>query len=348
MRNLCSFLFILLVPILAYSALSDPTETEKKEELESPPENLPVIVESSFYLWNINQIDEKNETYSCEFYLMLSWNDPRLAFTGSNTPLIFGEDAAAEKLKDVWWPELDFVNASAIEQRNRTLFIYPNGKVEYSLKILSTFYSPMDFRMFPFDTQRFKLDVESFLWDSKTLQFVIKKEGVGFLPASDVKNMHLVTVEADVTEQQFPYMDGSYSNLGMTLIMKRRAGFFNFQILLPLVVVLLLNCCMFYLDVDDLSTRLYLSQGSILVFVAMKFMINESLPDIDYLTIVDYIFFIAYFCCCIAAMISCLDYYLWKKRNAAVSKRINKAGIIAPIVLFFFLYLALLFVAKVI
>jgi hypothetical protein len=348
MQRILFFLFSILIPLAAFAEVSDANgDTRRNDYFTPPPKDLPVIVEGSFYLWNISDVDEKKEAYSCEFYLMLSWNDARLAFDTQDTPLIYSEEAAVRKLNEIWWPELDFVNASSIEQRNRSLFIYPSGKVEYSLKVMSTIYTPMDFRLFPFDIQHFDLNIESFLWDSSTLQFVTKKENIGFLPAKEVRNMYLVEVESDISDKKFPYMTESYSNFGVILTLQRHSGFFNFQILIPLVVVLLINCAMFFLDVDDLSTRLYLSQGSILIFVAMKFMINENLPNIDYLTLIDYVFFIAYFCCCIATLISCLNFYLWKKKNIA-SKRMNKAGIAVPIILFLILYLIMLFWAKVI
>ena len=140
-------------------------------EKTSPPNTLPVKVETTFYLWNLSDIDEKDGTFSAEVYLVARWHDDRLAFNTSHKALVYVEEAAKDKLEEIWWPVFDFVNASNLTTRNKTLLIFPDGTVEYSLKILGTFFNTMDLRRFPFDEQNYEIHLESFLWNSDIVEF---------------------------------------------------------------------------------------------------------------------------------------------------------------------------------
>lgn len=301
----------------------------------APPDPLPVKIDTTFYLWNLSRIDEKDGTFSAEVYVILKWKDERLASKGSRETLIYTEEAVTDKFKEIWWPEIDFVNASTLEQRNKTLFISPEGNVEYSLKVLGSFFNTMDLTLFPFDEQNYEIHIESFLWNSKTLEFVVKQ-----VDSANLANFSIRSLRPDqlfATVKNVKFMSENYSDFGVTVHFVRNPAFFNYQILIPLVIVLFITCAMFYLDIGDLSTRLFLGQGSILVLVAMKFMINQELPSIDYLIPIDYIFFIAYFCCCLTVALSCIDFTLWKK-NEPLARRINKHALWIPLLLFFILY----------
>lgn len=318
---------------------------ETPQDLTSPPSSLPVQVETSFYLWDLYNINAKNETFEADIYLSLKWEDPRLAFQGQTGPNYFTDQAAIDKLQTIWWPELDYITAQQLNPKITSLAIYPNGTVMYSIKLSGTFSGDMDFRKFPFDQQIFTIDIESFLWDNKTVEFIPNAENSGFLKPPNFEGLQLVDLKTSVSAKEFPYMQGAYSNFAASIYLKRSPGFFLYQILIPLLIVLIVNCCMFYFDVSAIDSRLFIGQGSILVLVAMKFMINQDLPQIDYLTIIDYIFFLAYICNSLSIFMSVLEYILWKKKNT-IAERLNKTTIWIPLVIFVVLYFILLAIAK--
>lgn len=311
--------------------------------MKNPPEPLPVKVDTTFYLWNLNNIDEKDGTFSAELYLMLKWTDKRLAFKGSDKNLIFSETGARDKLKEMWWPEIDFVNATTLETRNRTLSISPSGEIEYSVKVLGSFFNTMDLRMFPFDEQDYEIHIQSFLWDNKSLEFVGNKLETADLANANVRSLRPTRWSAKVTN--VPFMSETYSDFGVTVHFVRNPAFFNYQILIPVIIILLIISGMFFLDVSNLSIRLDLALTSILILVAMKFMIHQDLPPVDYLMLVDYIFFFAYFCCCLIIVISCIDYILWKKHQI-IATRINRHAVWIPLLVFSILYCILLLISK--
>lgn len=314
---------------------------KSNDSIKTPPQNLPVKVETTFYLWNLSNINEKDGTVTAVIYLIFRWHDDRLSFDKEAGPLVYTEDAASDKLDEIWWPEVDFVNASTIDARNKTLFIYPNGTVEYSLKVLGSFFVSMNLMRFPFDEQDYGIHLESFLWDSSVVKFVVAHLERGDLTSSSSKSLQPTGLTAKVKDITF--MNTKYSDIGVTIHFKRMPYYFNYQILIPLLIVLFATCMMFFLDIRDLSTRLALMQGIILVFVAMRFMIDQDLPQINYLTFIDYIFFIAYFCCIIMLIFSCLTFLLCKK-HPKLAVHLNRNAIWLPFILFFILYVVCYFI----
>lgn len=335
MRSIIVALLLLISPALAHAAQG------KNGYNTSPPQPLPASVETSIYLWKIENIDEKNQTFTAYIYLDLKWRDPRLAFAGeSGKPMIFTEDSIDEKFKEIWWPETDFVNSLGTTIHNRSLSILPDGQATYSLKLNGTFFTPMDFKKFPFDDQTFKIRLQSFLWPKETLQFEIDQKNSGFAKDTFLDLFYLVSTSMNVTTNQ--YLDTDYSELDFCIHLERHTGFYIYQVLIPLFVILAITFAMFYIDVSELSSRLYLVQGSVLVLIAMKFMINDKLPPIDYLTIIDYIFFSAYFCCAIATAIACVHYRTWRKKSDPTAA-LSEKSIWIPIFLFFIMYLLIFY-----
>lgn len=329
MRSIIFALLLLISPALMHAAKVETGYTT------SPPQPLPVPVETSIYLWKIENIDEKNQTFTAYIYLDLKWHDPRLVFEGeSGKPMIFTEDSIDEKFKEIWWPETDFVNAIETSVNNKSLAIYPDGEVNYSLKISGTFFTPMNFEKFPFDSQSFQIHLESFFWMENSLKFVVDQKNTGFAQDLYLDRFDLESIDTSVKERN--YLDQTYSQYEYSINLKRHTKFYLYQILVPMFILLAITGGMFFIDVDDLSTSLFLGQGAILVLIAMKFMINESLPHIDYLTIIDYVFFAAYFCCGTATAIACIHHYMWRKKHhkAKLAQRI----IWIPVVLFLILY----------
>ena len=261
--------------------------------LSTPPSPLPVKVETSFFLWNLKDISEKNSTFFADIYLMLKWHDSRLAFQGDSKQHVYMEDAAATKLQQIWSPALDFINSTEVVLREKTLTISPNGDVEYLVKVNATFSAIMDLRNFPFDKQVFNIHIESFLWDINALEFVIGDKEIGKIGAESLEDLSIIGFDAFVTNRAFPFMQETFSDFAISIELQRKPGFFLYQVLIPILIVFSIAASMFYLNIEDLGTRLVLAQGCILVFVAMKFIINQDLPQIDYLTTIDYIFFFA-------------------------------------------------------
>lgn len=91
-----------------------------------PPGKRPAKVTVSFFLVNITGVDEKKETFEADMYFAFEWKDERLKHNGPQ-PLFYAEEAARDKLEEIWSRQLEFVNTSKPEITNENLKIMPDG-----------------------------------------------------------------------------------------------------------------------------------------------------------------------------------------------------------------------------
>ncbi|MBS0620931.1 MAG: hypothetical protein JSS61_05690 [Verrucomicrobia bacterium] len=288
-----------------------------RADLTSPPPELPVRIETDFYLLNFLDINEKVETFTADTYFSFKWKDPRLAYTPEpgETVRIFVNAAALDKLKKIWRPQIEFVNASSLTYKKRSLFLFPDGTVEYYMSVLGKFSAHLDLRHFPFDEQFLDITVDSFLWNSDIVQFVPAK----ILPGID-SAIHEIHGELDIIgiQQKTGTTTGpsylsqwgdseDYSTFSVTIHVKRRPFYYIFDIFLPLVLIFGISCTVFFAYREPFLDRIMLSLSCLLVLLATKFTVNQDLPQIGYVTRIDQTFLLAYFCIAISVLMSVIE-----------------------------------------
>lgn len=107
-----------------------------------PPGDRPVQVAAGFFVVNLSSVDERTETFSADLHLRLRWKDARLAFAGSE-PVRLLEGDAIERLEDIWWPQLEFVNTSTPEMISR-LFVVAYSCVALGVGIHTLLFTTLD------------------------------------------------------------------------------------------------------------------------------------------------------------------------------------------------------------
>lgn len=267
-----------------------------------PPSPLPIKVETSFSLLELVTIDEKNELFKANVYFVFSWQDPRLAFSQSDhdDPKVYMDEGAQEQIKDIWWPEIEFLNKESINYNQRALFIYPNGHIEYYISLTGNFRTDLNFSKFPFDKQSLQIKVDSFLWNKNIFYFTISPQQPTFkdldsLSRGDVvvKNIDLsTTLSPGISLERFGN-NGEYSTFVVDIEVYRHFGFFLYQVFIPLTIVMFLASAAFF-EKNSFLEKLSLNLAAFLVFLAAKFTINQDLPQINYMTAIDAAFLAAY------------------------------------------------------
>lgn len=155
-----------------YRQVEEPTSEETGETafVEPPNPDGPVLVDLGLYIIEITAINIADNTFRMEGFLDLIWCDPRLAYAVTPTGRqeeIFLEEAALNKIQEIWWPDIEFVNeAGASEIENTELIILPDGTINYQHRFNAELENNYDLRQFPFDRQLLEIEIESFAWDT--------------------------------------------------------------------------------------------------------------------------------------------------------------------------------------
>uniref|UniRef100_A0A8C1WPM9 Glycine receptor subunit beta-like n=2 Tax=Cyprinus carpio TaxID=7962 RepID=A0A8C1WPM9_CYPCA len=136
---------------------------------------IPVEDRVNIFINSFGSIQETTMDYRVNIFLRQRWNDPRLRL-----PQDFKSDSLTvdpKMFKCLWKPDLFFANEKSanfhdVTQENILLFIFRNGDVLISMRLSVTLSCPLDLTLFPMDTQRCKMQLESFGYTTDDLQFM--------------------------------------------------------------------------------------------------------------------------------------------------------------------------------
>jgi Neurotransmitter-gated ion-channel ligand binding domain len=333
------FLFLCTVFLSAFNHTLCSEENSQhwvESSITSPPANLPVTVNISLNFLHLVAIDEHDETFTADVYLHCRWKDPRLSYSApeGSYPKTYIGDSCKEKLNRIWRPDMEFVNSGAPEYTNRSLFIHPDGTVDLNQAVTGTFRNKFDYRKLPFDRQNLQIILSSFSWDDRVVVFKIENEGVQFgrkLKAA-YEEINILGMNANVDEEVGLQTTDSkgYSVFTATLTIQRAPLFYSYQVFFPLLVVVGLTCSVFFIPAEIIGDKMMIVLTSVLIFIATKFLINQDLPKIGYLTFVDKIFFISYAYAGLMAIFCIVEYGHWKRKDPNTEKLAKMAGIFFP------------------
>ena len=324
--SLIFFLFILVIPDLNY-AQEDPY-------LGSIPFNDgPLEVKIGFNLMNITDVSEKNETIDFDAALYMNWIDPRLAYDAdsagmsdfvpgdhSHAPsLMYQGDFKVKEIFEGWRPHVVIPNG--IGDRVVThmgISIWPDGMVEYSETFYTKAETPMDLRVFPFDRQKLEIFFHPIRYQRDEILLIPDDR----LARTWDQNMGIAEwSRKGVTMKEHPieiaYFDDSkdvISEFIVTIEIQREPLHVLVSMILPLVILVSLTWCVFWMDEESASSRVNILFIGILSVVAYYFVILDTVPKISYLTLIDG-FFIATFLILASSVVIAL-----------LVEKLNKAG----------------------
>jgi hypothetical protein len=271
------------------------------------PGSAPLEVLMGFNLVNLTDVSEKEETIDFEGAIYLEWQDPRLAYD----PLTFGMpkdwtpgdysraprqiyfgDFAVKEIYEGWRPHVVIPNGIGNRSiTNMAVSIWPDGHVSYSETFYTKVEAPMDLRRFPFDTQDLEIFFHPFIYQRDEVVLVPDDRLAGTwnqnLGIADWARESVSMAERPI---QIAYFDDSLSEISefvVTVRIHRQPSHFLVSIIFPMVLLVALTWCVFWMDEETLSNRINITFIGILSVVAYYFVILDSVPEVSYLTLID-------------------------------------------------------------
>ncbi len=290
-------------------------------------DNGPIELSVSVHINNLFNVNTVDESYQIDGYLMISWIDERLKFD-HKTPtgtIIYENDQLDDLTQNgIWFPSCELINIQGTRQtHNRSLEIQPNGKVVYDERFNGTFGSDMYYKKFPFDTQRFKVVVEPFSYDTRYLVLTNLKlypeieESSRLLDKWDIKKMNARIENIEYEELEDLYNHPIYySRAVFEIEAKRLSGFFVWQVLFPLFIIIMASFVVFW--IKDFSNQIGIGFTLMLTVVAFNFYSVTILPKLPYNTFIETIIIAGYlfiFLSIIAIIVNSLLQSKLKKLN---------------------------------
>ena len=205
---------------------------------------------------------------------------------------------------------MEFINAEAdteehaevIDTLNR--FYYVAGRCKANIPYKANFVR------FPFDIQALTISLENTVYNNDEVRYIpdnltknindISENNIEFLNGDQYSVKGLIMKSTDyiyTTNFGDPAIKGfdKYSRLVFTIDVKRDPWGFLQKIALPLVVILILSYLVFFIPDHEIGTASGLTVTALLAAIAFQWTLNDSLPKVSYLTMIDKIFYLVYF-----------------------------------------------------
>ncbi len=243
----------------------------------------PVIVDIGLYIHQISEVDVGFNSFFMEGFVDLVWCDSRLKFEADKAykkKHYYLEKDAEKELEEIWWPDLTFVNEIGKRtSENQELIIEYDGTIEYREKFAVHLTSSFITKQFPFDKQVLTAEIESFAWNSTTLEFHVEEDLVGFSHNFRIPEFKMMGIHEHVEIKQEPRDRYPFSDLVTDFYIERDPGYYVTKVLIPLSLIVAISWSVFWMDCWDLGDRMAISFTGILTAVAYQFIISDKLPS---------------------------------------------------------------------
>ncbi len=245
----------------------------------------------SFYVANLHEINPRTDSFHFLGYLKTVWCDPRLRFDaadeGARERVYAGTDADEVREK-IWQPRGYPVNQMGeLKVTERVVRIHEDGTVEQDLNVSVELLAEYDLRRFPFDRQTLVLAVESYAYDDNSVRMVSDDLHVSFAKGLELPEWTIKSTVQRVENVEVLRSNAPVSRLLFEIEIARRPGFYLWKVMLPLLLIVALSWSIFWMTDEPLAGRSRITATGVLTIVAYQFAIAESLPRVNYLTLLD-------------------------------------------------------------
>jgi neurotransmitter-gated ion-channel len=258
---------------------------------QEPVKNSPTEVAVAIDIHQIVEVNQKKKNFTAVLSIRGLWNDPLLSYEDDSEQTIKTMDVRKFKLllfeKGSTYPASNIFNQQGASQPQTDLItIQPNGDITFLRVATITLQAPyFDFKHFPFDSQTFKVHLDSLLPES----VYIFKDPIN---RSSISN-ELGEEEWQVTDFSSEIVHDNESTsfpasrLTISFNAERHNIYYVLKVFIPLSLIVLVSWFSFFLK--DYAKRIDLTSSNLLIFIAFNFTIANELPKLGYITFLDYL-----------------------------------------------------------
>lgn len=287
------------------------------------PLDKPIDVRATVWLLDISEIDVQKGTFAFDASIDLRWLDPRLG-PGEVPP---------------------FEVMNAVEVRTQPYGYEPKGEWHtLNWRLTGTARAHFDLHSYPFDHQVLSLSFEHPRMEYRQLVFHcetrwhpegkldLRRHRLG--PDFSMRDWELQDVRSRDTK--VTYGPGEfYSRYTFEVEIRRELLRFFVAELLPILLMVLLSLAASFIPADKLDGKLLLTVLSLLVAVEQQAAVREHLPDLGYMTLIDWTFLLAYVAIAIGVVQTIVEHRLYAQGRHQAAATAKLAGTLLAAMLFF-------------
>lgn len=266
------FLSLLLCIISSFS------QADELDLITNPPQkNMDLKFE--LQVLDILRVNDANQTLRIDFLIAVSWHDPRLA----------GEEInGTVPLEKIWKPMVIIANERRFNSKlPEVALVNEKGDVRMVQRYMGRASINVDLHDFPMDSHTVGLIIT--LPDAANIN--LESDTVDLTKKFSVLNTWKVSNGVLMRKPFFAHPKGRpIPAVNFHFKAERKVGFYIWKVLFPLFIVVFMSWAPFWIDPKEIGPQLSLAATAILTLIAYRFVLINYVPQLSYLTRLDYFF----------------------------------------------------------
>ncbi|XP_030333458.1 neuronal acetylcholine receptor subunit alpha-10 [Strigops habroptila] len=228
-------------------------------------------------LSQIIDMDERNQVLTSYLWVRQAWLDTHLTWDKDSYG---GIDSIRIPSSYVWRPDIILYNNADDHfggSMETNVVLRSDGHIMWDSPAITKSSCKVDVSYFPFDGQRCRLTFGSWTYNGNQIDLRNRLD-TGDL-TDFVKNVEWEVLGMPATRNVITYgcCSEPYPDVTYTLLLRRRASFYIFNLLLPCIMVSLLAPLSFYLPADS-GEKVSLGVTVLLALTVFQLLVAESMP----------------------------------------------------------------------
>ena len=271
--------------------------------------SVPDTVKTGIYITSIHDIDFKQNEYSVNLWLWLTYKNKKFDFVQN----------------------LEVPQAKTFTKSYSTIDS-SDGKVYLLMKLQCVMKDSWRIKNFPFDRQTLRFSIENSQFDSHDLIFVADTLGKHYDPRFTLRGWNIDSFDISIGIKAYETTFGDptlekphveYSSFRTKIVIRREAAELFWKLFLGMYVAFLISYICFYIHADNIDSRFGLSVGALFAAIGNKYIIDSSLPESISFTLVDALHGLTLFFIFIVVTASAYSLKLVKQNKIAAANRFD-------------------------
>jgi len=233
-------------------------------------------VSLDLHLYQLINIDEKEERMDISIWMNQRWRDYRLAWNPDDYDGLRDINVHPDM---IWKPDIVLYNnviegGGHMDEESTQVHVYNNGDINWSFQIILSTRCEIDITYFPYDTQDCYLLFGSWTHNLKKMNVSGTEIDVKYYHRNHEWN--LKSVETEYAEDE--YGTGTYAEVYFHLYFQRRSLYYVFNLIIPMVLITLLTTLAFVLP-EEAGERMGVAVTLMLAATVFMLLVAESIPE---------------------------------------------------------------------
>ena len=264
------------------SAAPAPDAALKAAEAATPAPDQVIV---GAYINDIHELDFRSHSYGVDLYVWFRWHN---------------KDANPVK-------SMEFMNRYNPTEHQRDALLQvaktmPDGSLYGIIREQGRFSAKFRFEKYPFDEQNLKLVFEDQVASVAVQSYVILDGGVQMNPDITLPGYKVGAPKLTISANKYPTNFGdfslaeneTYSRATIEIPVSRPLVTVSIKTFVPVLLIIICSTLVFFVRPSYVEGRIGLAITALLTLVALQLTASASLPDVDYLMLIDKAYLASY------------------------------------------------------